>query len=114
MSCNQQLGVTEHLFSILSSNFKDIPSDVIRYYSKFRILLRIRYLNKLIEDKKFKDQEERRNHFLGISLDCEIDDEVPDEAQSLQNELYGHERDLLAVENLLCSYSNSHSMPIQL
>jgi len=53
-------GVVSELFSMLRRNFKQFPEDVLKYYARLRVLLRVQYLNKKLEDDRFKLQEIKR------------------------------------------------------
>jgi hypothetical protein len=76
---------------MISTNFPDAPSDVIQYFSKMRVLMRIQHLNRRVEDAKFQLQEQRRLEFLksrGAFLDEDDPmEERPDELVVLENDL---------------------------
>jgi hypothetical protein len=107
-SCSKLPGVVAHLKQILTDNYQDVPVDVIAYYSKFRILLRVRYLNKLLEDQKFLKQERSREFYRNkCKADCSerMDEGVAVSAERISEEIATHERDLEVVESLISAYS---------
>jgi hypothetical protein len=57
-------GVVFQFKIMISTNCPDAPSDVIQYFSKMRVLMRIQHLNRRVEDAKFQLQEQRRLEFL--------------------------------------------------
>jgi hypothetical protein len=111
-SCCKLPGVVAHFRKILSDNYQDVPVDVINYYAKFRVLLRVRYLNKLQEDQKFLKQERARQFFrkqndVGCCNGME-EGETAWNPSSLQEEIAAHERDLEVVNSLIASYSQDY------
>jgi hypothetical protein len=95
----------------LSNNFKDVPAHVINYYAKFRVLLRVRFLNKIQEDQKFLKQERARQYFRNQNrVGCfdGKDEEASLTQASLQEEINAQERDLEAIDSLISSYSQSN------
>jgi hypothetical protein len=72
-----------------------------------RVLLRVRYLNKLQEDKKFQKQEQAREFYRNRGNDDDLNAMDMGEITSvrLQEEIVAHEKDLEVVESLLSIYT---------
>jgi len=76
--------VFHFLNDLLTRNFKDVDKDVIKFFVKTRIGIRIKYLNLLQEEKKFKRQEQKR---LAAKRRAAADlDEILDEGYDIEDE----------------------------
>jgi hypothetical protein len=56
-SISKEPGITKCLTAVLCTKFPEIPTEIIRYYSRVRTFIRISSLNRTIESEKFKNQE---------------------------------------------------------
>jgi len=97
----QSPGVVRQFKTILSSNYSDVPKDLVDYYAKLRVLLRITFLNKRLEDEKFLLQERKRLAKLRADQDLQEHENEPTEEPDEFQELDILESDLTMIEELL-------------
>src|SRR5665811_1156135 len=58
---NQTPGIVKYLASLLTRTYIDVPPKVITFYARVRTMIRIRHLNRKLEDERFMRQERTRN-----------------------------------------------------
>jgi hypothetical protein len=98
-----QAGIVRHLESLLATNFPSIPHDVVKFYSNIRVLLRVKALNKVIEDKKFVETERARRALQESENSYEdvIVNAMTDSNEDRLAELAVLENDFVQVSDLL-------------
>jgi hypothetical protein len=93
-------GVVRHLQGVIGSNYKDAPSDVVKFFCMMRVLLRVQYLNWMTENDKYQKQEARRLQFLKDN-DRVQDDGMEENVEQELDELKVLENDLVEIEQLI-------------
>jgi hypothetical protein len=93
-------GVVRHLQGVIGSNYNDAPSDVVKFFCKMRVLLRVQYLNWMTENDKYQKQEARRLQFLKDN-DRVQDDGMEENVEQELDELTVLENDLIEIEQLI-------------
>lgn len=73
---DKQPRIVSRFEELLVSTFPALPKEVIRFYSKCRMFIRIEYLNKRIEDEKFMKLHQRT-----IAMQAEDSDDNPEEQE---------------------------------
>jgi hypothetical protein len=78
---NRGVGIVKKLAEILLEHFPEVPEEVIKYYSRVRTLIRVKSLNKEIENEKFIKQEKCRQQKVE-----EFKNEIESQAQAMEKE----------------------------
>lgn len=69
-SIDMEPGVMRNLTTLLLERFPEVPQAVVKFYSRCRIHIRIKYLNKLMQDEKYSREHQRH---LSLQSDPEGD-----------------------------------------
>lgn len=82
-SVDMEPGVVQKLTNALLERFPEVPVKVIKFYSRCRMFIRIKYLNKLIQDEKYTREHQR---YLALQAESEEDfDENRDDVEELSS-----------------------------
>lgn len=81
-SISMEPGVLRNLYNLLVERFPEVPQTVVKFYSRCRIHIRIKYLNKLMQDARYQ-----REHQRYLSLQAEQEDNLAEDIEDEVGEL---------------------------